>query len=103
MIDFTIRGYVFDSNGNYDHYHVFRGTAKSIASFIVMNEQNKTLTDIADTMVCTTIGSYLEHCDPKFLDEIKTQWIKYQTGEEQPQKMKFRFDGDNYVEVGFYR
>lgn len=82
----VLLGYIYGDNGLHNGAMRLKKSLKNIAAFIVQNQQDKVITDIADNLVVKTIGSFIDICpDKEFLSELMEELVPLQMSGEIPE------------------
>ena len=100
MMDRVCRGYVLDEDGYHDGGHYFASTAENMASFIMHNQNYRTIiTDEMDNTIVTSLpGGFLDRFGDQYgqiRDELLKEILPMQYGDKEPTEIKYLYEQEN--------
>ena len=99
-MDRVCRGYVLDEDGYHDGEHYFASTAENMASFIMHNQNYRTIiTDEMDNTIVTSLpGGFLDRFGDQYgqiRDELLREILPMQYGDREPTEIKYLYEQEN--------
>ncbi|MBR0418327.1 MAG: hypothetical protein IJI66_04095 [Erysipelotrichaceae bacterium] len=99
-----VTGYIYDGDRKHSAPVRFEGDPEKMAQFIMSDRsKDKIITDSLDQTLVTTIGEFLDYCDPEIRDQLMENLIPLQAGDEEiisfPQKELYGKIGDFTIEA----